>query len=185
MKRYDAKAKWRKLVLEAKKLLVEAEKEPREDGEDSLDNQVDRFLSDYEAEAKSVKKESRDWRMTVRRIIEAEGDEEESGAEKSEEETEEEPKKLSGDDINVDSFVNSVVRLVDNYDSLLEVRNTILRRATNYIGKNYEPDVVNQFKEKLLDQHGLSIGKSPEDIVDDKFPSPPAARSGGTGGGAA
>lgn len=180
MKRYDPKTKWRKLVLEARRVLVEAEKDPKEDGEDSLDDQVDRYLVDFEAEAKSAKNEARDWRRTVRRIVEAEGDEAEA-----KEDEEEKPKKLSADDIDVDSYANSVMRLIDNYDSLLEVRNTILRRAANFIGKNYEKDVLNQFKETLRGDYGLEIGKSPEDMTDEKFPAPPAARAGGTGGGGA
>ena len=187
MKRYDPKTKWRKLVLEARRMLVEAEKDPKEDGEDSLDDQVDRYLTDFEAEAKSAKTEARDWRRTVRRIVEAEGDEDkedkkdEEGAEGEGEE--EKPKKLSADDIDVDSYANSVMRLIDNYDSLLEVRNTILRRAANFIGKNYEMDVLNQFKETLRGDYGMEIGRSPEDMTDEKFPAPPAARAGGTGGG--
>lgn len=190
MKRYDPKAKWRKLVLEARRVLVEAEKDPKEDGEDSLDDQVDRYLTDFEAEAKSAKTEARDWRRTVRRIVEAEGDEgEEDKEDKKDEEgaegegEEEKPKKLSADDIDVDSYANSVMRLIDNYDSLLEVRNTILRRAANFIGKNYEMDVLNQFKETLRGDYGMEIGRSPEDMTDEKFPAPPAARAGGTGGG--
>jgi uncharacterized protein (UPF0305 family) len=169
--------RWRNVLREVRGLLREADEEKKEEGEDSLDRQVDRYLADYEKEAKSVKSESKDWRRTVKRLLEA-------GEEKEEDKKEEKPKKLGGEEIDIVSFVDSVNRLVENYDSLLEVRNTILRRAANFIGKNYKPDVVNSFKEALRDNYGFDIGKSAEDITDEQYPAPPAARAGGTGGGA-
>jgi len=151
-----------------------------EPGEDSLDSQVDRYLNDYEKEAKSAKTEGRDWRMTVRRIVEA-GEDDDKGDDSSDE-----PKKLTVEDIDVGSFVNGVVRLIDNYDSLLEVRNTILRRASNFLSKNYDESVADSFKEQLRNEHGMEIGKS-RDEMEDEFTAPPADRAGdgGVGGGGA
>jgi hypothetical protein len=183
MKRHNPKAHWKRLVESFRRGLYEAEdkKTAEDEGEDSLDDQVDRYFNDYEAEAKSAKVESRDWRRTLRRLFEAEGDEgtEEAGAE----ETPEKPAKLPAEDIKVDSFLDSVMRLIDNYDSLLEVRNTILRRAVNFLNKNYEPDVAQQFKDSLRESYGFDIGKSARDVSDEQFPAPPADRASGTGGG--
>jgi len=181
MRKHDPKAHWKKLVESFRRSLHEAEDKKAEDeGEDSLDDQIDRYFNDYESEAKSAKVESRDWRRTLRRLFEAEGDE---AAEA--EETPETPTKLSADDIRVDSFLDSVMRLIDNYDSLLEVRNTILRRAVNFLNKNYEPDVAQQFKDSLRDAYGFDIGKSTRDVSDEQFPAPPADRASGSGGGGA
>lgn len=143
------------------------------EGEDSLDTQVDRFLSDYESEAKSSKKEGKDWRMTVRRILEAEEDAPTA------------LDSMSSNDIDVSSFTNSVIRLIENYDSLLEVKNTILRRAVNFLEKSYDNDVIAAFKDALKDEHGIEIGKSKSD-VEDEFAAPPAGAAGpiGAGGGA-
>lgn len=143
------------------------------EGEDSLDAQVDRLLSDYESEAKSLKKEGKDWRMTVRRILEAEEESAPAALDS-----------MSSDDIDVSSFTNSVIRLIENYDSLLEVKNTILRRAVNFLEKSYDNDVIAAFKDALKDEHGVEIGKSKSD-VEDEFAAPPAGAAGpiGSAGG--
>lgn len=178
---------------ETRRILREAEEFGEEKGEDSLDAQVDKYLSDYEAEAKNLKKEGRDFRSLVRRFLrEAPEDEEEEkedtdeesdeegGDEKGEDEEEgdEEEKKLTLDDVNVESFADSVVRLVENYDSLLEVRNTILRRAVNFLTKTYDIDVVDSFKEVVQERHGIEIGKSKSEMEEDDFQPPAAARAG-------
>ena len=168
-----------------KNLLREAKEEPKEAGEDSLDAQVDKLLIAYESEAKNAKTEGRDFRSFTRRFLrEAEEDEEDKKDEEGEEEAEaEKPKTLTADDINLQSFVADVMRLIDNYDSLLEVRNTILRRATNYLAKNYEKDVPDSFKAELMDSYGIEIGKSDSDM-DAEFAAPKAGAAGPAGGSA-
>ena len=187
MRTKDPKKLWNNFVKNFRRGLREAKDEPPEKGEDSVDNQIDRYLAAYESEAKSSIKEARDWRMTVRRLLEAEeGEEEPADDEGGEEEGEEEkPKKLPADSIDIESYVNSVMRLVENYDSLLELRDTILRRAVNFIGKNYESTAVNQFRDSLRDAYGFDIGKSVDDVQDEQHPAPPADRASGPGGGGA
>ena len=159
----------------------------KEDGNDSLDNQVDKYLGEYEAEAKSAKTEGTDWRRTVRRIVEEAEDNETADEDNILGADAEAPSKLSEDDIDINSFANSVIRLIDNYDSLLEVRNTILRRASNFLNKNYDASVVEQFKDSLREDHGLEIGKSQEQTQADEFAAPSAGAAGpaGASGGAA
>lgn len=167
----------RKLIVEEvrKNILEVGEKDKPEEGEDSLDTQVDKYLADYEKESRASKNEGRDFRMMVRRfLLEAEEDEE-----KKDEETQE---KLKAEDIDVETFVNSVIRLIDNYDALLEVRNTILRRAVNFLIKSYEPDVAQAFKDSLLDSYGFEIGKSKAEV--EEFEKPVADRAGSSPGGA-
>lgn len=193
MRRYDPRQNWRRIVLEAKRNLIKEENEaPPERGNDSLDVQVDKFFSDFESEAKSSKNESRDWRRTLRRLLEAEDDEEggedEDGEDEAEsEEGDDEPaEKLTIDEIDVNSFASSVARLIDNYDSLLEIRDTIVRRATNYLGKNYELDVVEKFKDVMSEQFDIGDEDTPSGLANEKFPAPTADRAfGGGGGGAA
>ncbi len=140
----------------------------------SLDAQVDRYLNEYEQEAKSAKQEGRDFRSLIKRLMsEAEGDD-----------VGETPAgKASINDIDVESFANSVVRLIDNFDSLLEVRSTLVRRAENFLDKVYDEDVKKEFSRVMSEQHGIEPGKSPEDVVNDQFPAPPAARAGDGGAG--
>jgi hypothetical protein len=162
--------------------------------QDSLDQQVDDFLISYESDAKVKKNEGFDFRSmtrsflstTSRNLLEAEGDEEEEkpADETGDEEKPEEKKKLSAEDIDIEEFASNVVRLIDNYDSLLEVRNTLARRAMNFLSDNYSPDVVSQFKIVLEDEHDITVGKSKADEEDNEFPSPVAAGAGSGGGGA-
>ena len=180
----------RKIISEEARKIISEEKEAEEEsGEDSIDSQIDSYFSDYESKSKSVKKnESKSLLSFMKKLLrEAEEDEEkkddEEDEEKGEEDKDEEPKKLTSVDINLESFANDVVRLIENYDSLLEVRNTILRRAVNFLLKSYEPDVSDTFKEVLEDNHGLEIGKSKTDLEDD-FEIPRADRAGNSPGGA-
>lgn len=169
--------------------------DPDLEGDDSLDSQVDRYLADFEGEAQNLKKEGTDFRMFMRRFLTEAEDEEEGGEEGAEDEEEgaedelddmlgdesssdepeQEPEKLKSEDIEMTNFVTSVMRLVDNYDSLLEVRNTILRRAAKFIKDKYEPDALVLFKQELLESFGMKIGKSEKDMEDD-LDVPGAAR---------
>lgn len=147
--------------------------------EDSIDRQVDKYLSDYEKEAKTVKKEGLDFRFMSRRFFtqtlsEAEED-------KKDEDSKE---KLTLEDLDVEIFADSVVRLIDNYDSLLEIQDTLSKRAVNFLKENYDEATVQAFKDIMLEQYDINIGKS--QISDsEKFQAPPADRAMGSGGGAA
>lgn len=162
-------------------LLREADEEQPVRGEDSIDNQIDKYFSSYESEAKNSKNEGLNFRDMTRRFLIEAGEDEEKEDESAEDE-ESEPEKLTAEDIDVGSFANDVVRLVENYDNLLEMRNTILRRAMNYLSKNYDSDVIDLFREELLEGHGMEIGVSNKD-EEEKFLAPKAAAAGPAGGG--
>jgi hypothetical protein len=157
---------------------------PQEEGGDSLDNQVDKYLAQYEGEAKTAKVEGLDFRALTRRLLTEEG-EDEPGEDPGTAE------KLGLDDLNVESFADSVVRLIDNYDSLLEVRNTLLRRAKGFLKKTYNDDVLEAYDRLMREEHGVEDGKSPGEVSAEEFPAPQADRSGAgdvggtTGGGGA
>lgn len=173
----------------AETLLVEAEKDENIPGEDSLDDQVDKYLVSYESESRKSKSEGLDFRMMTRRFLIEAGEEDEKDEKKDEEGKEDEKgeeidaQKSSLEDLDMGSFVSDVMRLVDNYDSLLEAKNTILRRASNYLLKNYEKDAADAFKAELLDSYGIEIGKSKSEIEDEKYQPPKAGASGPVGGG--
>lgn len=157
---------------EAQRIILEVGEKDQEEKEDSLDMQVDKYLLDYESDSKSVKKEGKDFRMMVRRFLtEAEGDE-------KRDEKKENEKKLTSEDIDVENFVNNVMRLIENYDSLLEIQNTILRRTVNFLLKGYEPNVAEAFKNDLLDRYGLEIGKTRSQIENEEYEAPTADRAG-------
>ena len=169
-------------LKELARLLREADEEPKkEEGEDSVDAQIDKYLSQYESQAKedgqakteavSYNKLTYDWR----KLTEAEEDEEKKG---------EEPEKTPLEDINMESFVADVMRLVENHESLLEIKNTVLRRAANYLSQNYEGDALQLFKDQLQESYGIEIGQS-ESEKDDEVQPPKAGAAGPMGGGAA
>lgn len=171
----------RKLISEeTRKIIVEVGEKDKKEKDDSLDAQIDKYLINYEAESKSAKNEGKDFRMMVRRFL-IEADEEEK--DKDEDESEEK-EKLTAEDLDIESFMTSVMRLIDNYDSLLEVRGTILKRASNFLLEGYEPDVTQSFKDSVFDVYGIKIGKSKEDIKDEEPQAPAADRAGSSPGGA-
>lgn len=159
-------------TLLRQELLKEAE--VKKEKEDSIDAQVDRFISSYEADSKIVKKESFNFRNSIRQFL-SEGEDEP--------ENKEETKKLSVEDIDMASFVNNIVRLVVNYESLLEIQDTILKRAANFLAENYDSDAVEAFKNELLDTHSITIEKSSKD-KEEAYPPPKAAAAGPAGGAA-
>jgi hypothetical protein len=174
----------RRIIKEnVEKLLEEKKKEPQL-REASLDAQIDRYLIDYEKEAKSLKQEGFDFRFMTRSFLNSMLNEEEE----KEEDKEEEPKEtetLTIEDIDIETFTSSVVRLIDNYDSLLEVRETIARRAGNYLLKNYDKSVVDEFKLILEEQHDVFLDE-PEPIDDaEEFQAPAADRAGSSPSGGA
>jgi hypothetical protein len=80
----------------------------------------------------------------------------------------------------VESFGNDVARLIENYDSLLEVRSTLLRRAKSFLQKNYSDDVVKAFEDTMRDDHSMEAGNSAMDIDDSRFTAPAADRANGS-----
>jgi len=163
----------KKLIQEQVKSLLSEEKEKKE-MKDSLDQQVDDLLASYESESKTKKNEGLDFRMMTRRFLSATLLEAE----------EDKDKKLTLEDIDVEDFAASVSRMIDNYDSLLEVKSTLARRAINFLIENYEEDVVKEFKIVLEQEHDISIGKTKSEVEDEEFQAPFADRAGGSGGGA-
>lgn len=142
---------------------------------DSLDSQVDHYLMTYEKEAKNMKNEGFDFRQIQRRLLEADSDPNANaitaagGTGTS-----------AGQDAGLDvtTFANDVVRLINNYDSLLEVRDTLVKRAVNFLAKGGQSDdVIEQFKEVLRSEHGMEVGKTRGE-VEDEYQAPPAIGAG-------
>lgn len=142
----------------------------------SLDAQVDRYLSTYEKEAKTVKSEGNNTYRIFRSLMEADDGESESN---DAEETDVAPTvKLSIDDIDVETYVNNVARLIENYDNLLEVRDTLIKRSINFISKNYDIDVVKAVKDGFKNEHSMIAGKSEGEHEAEDFQAPRAAEAG-------
>jgi hypothetical protein len=155
----------------------------------SLDAQVDNFLGKYEKNAKEVheRRTTFGWLMTE---APDDGEEADLSGDADEGEGEETPdappadepvQKLTSQDINIEMFANNVARLIENYDSLLEVRSTLVRRAINFIADNYDEETILQFKNALSDEHGIEVGKTHRESELDAT-QPPRAEFAGPGG---
>jgi len=174
MRREDFRKMFREFLNE-----VEGPKKPGKsasENNDSLDVQVDRLLTTYENEAKNLKQEGRDFRSLVKRLI-IEADEDKEKDDKDKEDATQSAPKLGIEDLDVESFSTSVVRLIDNYENLLEIRNTLIRRARSFLEKGYSPDVVKQFMTILDEDFDIKLDMSD---VDKKFAitAPAADRAG-------
>lgn len=171
---------------------------------DSVDSQVDRYFAQYETDAKKAdgsdepepgvdQMESIEWRDLVRGVIleagesdkDATDDDSETDAPGADELTGNDTDKLGLDKLDVEAFANDVVRLINNYDSLLEVRSTLMRRAKVFLKKSYSDEVVSAFEDSLRDDHGMEAGTDDDTLKAEKFPAPPAARAGGNAEGGA
>lgn len=150
--------------------------------EDSLDSQVDSYLTQYESEAKKTKVEGRDFRSLVKRFLFEEEDDVDPldlGDDSGDKSVPDAPKKKSVDDIDISSYVNSVIRLIENYDSLLEVRSTLARRARNFLADQYDSDVLERFDSIIRKEHGIVPGKTEDDVEREESTPPNAAFANG------
>lgn len=157
-----------------------AETAPKAETGDSLDAQVDKYLLDYENDAKGAssepKTESRR-RRSLKRLHEADdGDDTITAAGGTAAGASE------NKDIDVEKFAASVARLIQNPDNLIEFKDTLMKRAANYLKKAYPDDVVEGFNKVMRDQFQLEAGKSEFDM-EDEFEAPRAAQAGPGGGG--
>ncbi len=161
---------------------------------DSIDSQVDRYLGQYEGDAKKADEptidtmESIDWRDLCKGMVLNEagqgdkdtGDDADDAAPGADAMTGEDDDKLGLESLDVPKFVNDVVRLIENYDSLLEIRSTLLRRATSFLKKTYDDEVIKAFQDVLRDEHGMEAGTDKASLDSERFPAPNADRANGS-----
>lgn len=161
---------------------------------DSIDSQVDRYLAEYESDSKKVEgsspeqMESIDWRDLVKGVLINEAGQGDKDASDDADDaapgaaglTGEDTDKLGLDKLDVEKFANDIVRLVENYDSLLEIRSCLIRRAMHFLQKTYSDEVVKAFEDTLRDDHGMEAGTDRGEINADRFPAPAADRASGS-----
>lgn len=147
---------------------------------DSLDAQVDKKFIQFEREAKHQQNESFSYRTLAYHFLteagEKDDEEEDAGGELGGE---------SGaqgtiDDIDLDEFAYTVANLIENADTLLEFRDTLVKRAMNHLAKSYDRATVKQFSRILAQNYDMRVGKTKSDKEHDIVP-PPAVGAGPTG----
>jgi len=165
-----------------KQLLREASAIPQgAQGEDSIDRQIDHYLSEYEASSKHSKNEGRlDFISVARRLMrEADDDADDKKAAAPSAPVN---NKLSADDIDVAEFANNVDRLIENVSSLLEFQGTITRRAFNYLAKTYDDSVTEEFSRIMRSQYGIEPGETKDEVEAEDYQAPRAKNAGPSGG---
>ena len=85
-------------------------------------------------------------------------------------------------DLDVDKFTMRVVRLVNNYNNLLNIEESIINRAKHFLDENYGEVFVQDFLNNLSSKYGLEMQEfdSIPTVSDDNFAI--GAFAGGTGG---
>lgn len=142
----------------------------------SLDSQVDRQLIGFEKEAsgKGLHAENRDALrgMTRRFLLREADDAPKVPADAGDDE--------GGEEFDPAAFAGMVARLVENFDTVIDVRQTLARRALGFLRRGRKPDEVEAVKAALSEEHGIDTELTDEEREAD-FTAPPAAGAGPTG----
>lgn len=85
-------------------------------------------------------------------------------------------------DLDIDKFTTRVVRLVNNYQNLLNIEESIINRTKNFLDENYGEVFVQEFLDNLSSKYGLELQEFTDvpEVSDDSFAV--GAFAGGTGG---
>jgi hypothetical protein len=136
----------------------EVSPDDKESLEKSVDDAIEGILVDYEASARKSAELQTESRYSLRRYLLTEADEK----------------------LDVDMFASDVARLVKNYDTLLDMEAIIVNKAIQFLEKNYDSDIAEEFVELLDVRHDVSVGEDPDELE-----QPIAVGASGGGGGAA
>lgn len=68
--------------------------------------------------------------------------------------------------LDIPSFGRSVARLMDNFESLLDPKTTIMNRAMLYLEKNYSPRHAQMLKQFLEQEFGYGLQQRKRDVPD-------------------
>ena len=136
----------------------EVSPDDKESLEKSVDDAIEGILVDYEANARKSAELQTESRYSLRRYLLTEAD----------------------DKLDVDMFASDVARLVKNYDTLLDMEAIIVNKAIQFLERNYDSDIAEEFVELLDVRHDISVGEDPDELE-----QPIAVGASGGGGGAA
>ena len=166
-----------------------------EEPPDSVDDQIDALIIRYEKDSiEAAKEESEEEQMfeslrrqSLRFLFEAEGDdpaavdseapaEPPAGSETPKENPE--PPESKKPPLDIDAFTKKVARLVMNADTLLDVEEIIISRASAFLRKNYGKKYVEQMQDILDNQFDFDL-TGDEDVIDVPIAAGAATKSAG------
>ena len=124
----------------------------------SIDSQIDKLFVGYEKDTKSDDAENMAesilslFPLSLKRLNEAD-------------ETDEGTSPKSGT-LDMSEFVNKVLRLCDNFENLIEIKQVILRRAKSFLSEGgYDNDTLSLFDDSLREEHGIIVGETEDEVV--------------------
>lgn len=74
--------------------------------------------------------------------------------------------------IDAVSFADGIARLAEKFENVIDIKGTIVRRAINYVTKNYDPKQAKTVQQVLAGNFGLEVTDNPsmDDGEGDKTP---------------
>lgn len=85
--------------------------------------------------------------------------------------------------INLTTFSGRLARLINNYETLLDPKTTLLNRAKVYISKNYNQKVAEELMTIMSTQFGITALTNSD--KEEAYPAAPFGGNAGDGGGTA
>ena len=92
---------------------------------------------------------------------------------------------VSENQLDIDLFSNDVARLINNYDSLMDMESIIFNKAKEFLIIKYGDGVADAFSEILKIKHGLDFAAEIQDLEDIADAAPLAVGAAGSAGGGA
>ncbi len=163
----------------------------QEQPEDSLDNQIDSYLIDFESQALQ-NTEDNGISESLTNFFMFEEEEEEAPADGEEKDLTDDNATINKEPVpihdtpdsvlNVDQFAKGVARLIKNYENLVDIPKTVYTRGYNFLKNNYGPEVAAEFQDVIANQHGIEFdGRN--DLDDIVPPTAAGADAMGDAGG--
>lgn len=88
------------------------------------------------------------------------------------------PEQKGNKELDALTFADNVARLVEKHESLLDIRGTIVRRALNWVTKNYDAKQSKEVKQILEGNFGITPDNANDSYEDDMAPPAKGAGSG-------
>ena len=144
-------------------------KEEKRLSADSVDDQIDSLLLGYQGSS-TVQMEKQSLRSLLPLLMEQPEDEEEIPEEEPSP-SEERPEEVEGSEevvsdeesrprapkVDLDIYSQKVVNLLDNLDTLLDIKTVVINRAMNVLRENYGEDVIDEFVDILDREFGIGL----------------------------
>jgi hypothetical protein len=154
----------------------EFDEESSEDLEvsDGIDNELEALFIDFEEDAiDSHEAEVNERKYSLKYVLFEKKEEEEAAGPDTQK---------SAPSMDVEHFAANVARLVKNYDTLLDMKTIILKKALKYLEGKYDRDVVKMFMDVMSRRHDIETRSDSEKNPYDDNQTAPLAVGAFSGG---